>query len=155
MRYVLDTNILSEVTRKHPNFEVICWIQDHVEDVFTTSITIKELYYGLFLMPEGKRRRVLKETIDAIVKECSDRTFPYDAFCAYLCAELQASARSIGRSTALEDCMIAAICKRNNATLVTRNVKDFEYFGIDVVNPFEYESPTLAELKRREAGSTS
>jgi hypothetical protein len=48
--------------------------------------------------------------------------------------------------------MIAAICKRNDAVLVTHNVKDFDYVdGLEIIDPFTYESPLLAELKRREA----
>lgn len=150
--YVLDTNIISEIVKPHPDFSAICWIQDHVDDVAISVVSLEELYYGVFLMPEGKRRQKLKEAIDSIVRDCADRTLPFDAFCGYLCAEVHAAARQCGRVGTLEDIMIAAICLRHNATLVTRNVNDFEYVdGLNVIDPFGYESPILAELKRREA----
>lgn len=149
--YVLDTNVISEFTRPRIDGNVISWMYNHEGEVFTTSVNIQELYYGVLHMPKGKRRTRLYESIDAIVRDCANRTLPFDAFSGYLCAELRVKARELGRGASIEDLMIAAICKRNNATLVTRNVKDFDYLGIKVENPFEYESPTLLELKRRES----
>ncbi len=56
---------------------------------------------------------------------------------AFLCAELHEQALSRGKVPTIEDLTIAAICKRNDCVLATRNVKDFDYLAIDVVNPFE------------------
>ena len=89
--------------------------------------------------------------MDVISKECADRIAVFDSFSAYLCARLHAKAKSEGRQGTIEDCMIAAICQRNNAILVTHNVKDFEHYSIEVFDPFGYESDTLKELRRREA----
>ena len=152
MKYILDTNIISEIVKPRPDFNTISWIQDHTDDVAITSVSLEELYFGIFLMPDGKRKQSLKESIDAIVKDCTDRTLAFDAFCGYLCAEVHAAARKAGHAGTIEDFMIAAICLRHNATLVTRNVKDFDYVdGLDIIDPYTYESPVLAELKRREA----
>lgn len=151
MKYVIDTNVISEITKTVSNDNVLSWFWDHGEDVFLPAIGIEELYYGVLIMPEGKRKALLKGSIGAIVKECADRTLAYDGFSAYLCAELRAKARAMGRSSSIEDFMIAAICKRNDAVLVTHNVKDFDYLGIQVVDPFDYESPVLTRLKREEA----
>ena len=151
MKYVMDTNIVSEFLKPHPNQNAIWWAQDHNPDLLLNAVSIQELYFGLFTMPDGKRKESLKESIDAIVEECTDRILPFDAFTGYLCAEMHAFAKASGRPGTVEDLMIAAICKRNNAVLATHNTKDFDYLGIEVVDPFEYESETMKELRRREA----
>ena len=155
MPYIVDTNVVSEIMKPYPNFETICWLQDHEGEYYLTTVTLMELNYGVMRLPDGKRKQNLRRTLDMISREESGRMYSFDGFSAYYCADFRRIAAEIGRTPQLSDCMIAAICKRNDATLVTRNVKDFEYFDIDVVNPFEYESPTLAEPRRREAGSAS
>lgn len=155
MQYVLDTNIISEAMKVSPNHNALWWLQDHAEQVLLNAISIEEIYLGIFLLPDGRRKKRLKDAIDAIAKDCKDRILPFDAFCGYLCAELQAHARKIGRPSTIEDCMIAAICKRNNAVLATHNVRDFDYLGIQVVDPFEYESETFNNLKKRESHDAS
>ena len=155
MNYVLDTNIISEFTKPRPNPSVIDWAHDHNEEIFLNTVTLYELYYGIFCMPEGKLKKGLLETIDAIAEECSDRILGLDAFGSYLCAKMRSDAQRHGRQVTVEDAMIAAICQRNNATLVTHNTKDFEHFNIPLVDPFDYESETLKQLRREEAARRS
>lgn len=135
--YIADTNVLSELMKDNPSRSVIDWFWDHEGDIYTTAVTVEELYYGLLKMPEGKRRTNLQECMDAIVKDCAGKTFPFDGFSAYLCAKMRVEALASGHNPSLEDLMIAAITERHNATLATRNVKDFDYLGITLVNPFE------------------
>lgn len=137
MRYVADTNVVSELMKKDPSPDVIDWFFDHEGEVYLTSITVKELYFGMVRLPKGKRRRLLEEAISAIVMDCSDKTFPFDAFSAFICARLHDRALSSGRTPTIEDLMIASICQRNEAVLATRNVKDFQYLDIEVENPFD------------------
>ena len=151
MVYVLDTNIISEFVKKNANAGVIDWAQDHNEQLFITTVSIMELNYGIMRMPDGKRKGMLQEVINAIVEECADRVYPLDSFSAYLCAKLRCKAEALGRPPQIADCMIAAICQRNNATLVTHNTKDFEHYGIPLIDPFDYESDTLKQLRIREA----
>jgi predicted nucleic acid-binding protein len=86
VKYILDTNILSEIVKPRPDFNTISWIQDHTDEVAITSVSLEELYYGIFLMSDGKKKEALKSSIDAIVKDCTNRTLAFDAFCGYLCA---------------------------------------------------------------------
>lgn len=137
MNYVVDTNVVSELMRPQPSENVIDWFCDHEGQVWLTSITVKELYFGMLRLPEGKRKERLRQAITSIVMDCSSKTYSFDAFSAFLCAELHEQALSQGKAPAIEDLMIAAICKRNDCALATRNVKDFDYLAIDVVNPFE------------------
>lgn len=150
MIYILDTNIISEFMKPRANYGVIDWAQDHNSELFITTVTIMELQYGIMRMPDGKRKRALFEAINAITKECADRTLVFDGFSAYLCADMRCQAQRTGFTPQIADCMIAAICKRNDAVLVTHNVKDFESYGIELFDPFDYESPLMKELRGRE-----
>lgn len=149
--YVLDTNIVSEPMKPKPNHEAICWLQDFADESYLTTVTLMELYYGVMRLPDGKRKRVLTEALQAIANDCKDRILEFDSFSAFLCAEMRSKAQSAGVTPQMSDCMIAAICKRHDAVLVTHNGKDFEFFDIEVFDPFEYESEMLKELRRREA----
>lgn len=151
MPYVVDTNIISEVTKHRLNDNVLAWFWDYNQDVFLTTVSVMELHYGIMRLPDGKRKAALKTQINAIIKDCSDHIYPLDSFSAYLCADLRCRAHYAGRTPQIADLMIAAICKANNATLVTHNVKDFDYLGIDIVDPFDYEPLIRAELLHREA----
>lgn len=137
MRYLADTNVVSELMKPAPADAVIDWFQDNEGQVCISAVTVEELYFGLFLLPDGKRKERLKAAITGIVMDCSDKTLAFDAFSAYLCAELQAKAKSMGHVATIEDLMIASIALRNDAVLATRNTRDFDYLGIDCVNPFE------------------
>lgn len=149
--YVLDTNIISEVTKPAADWNAICWIQDHEAESFLTTVTIMELNYGIMRLPEGRRKASLRSHIDAITKDCGDRILDFDSFSAYLCAMMRCKAQAAGRVPEIADLMIAAICQRHDAVLVTHNMKDFDYIdGLEVIDPFAYESPTLFRLKQQE-----
>lgn len=137
MRYIADTNVISVLMSPLPNQPVIDWFWDHEGDIYITSITVKELFYGVFRLPEGRRKKSLYDAVTAIVKDCSDKVLGLDAFSGYLCAEMHADAIAQGLTPDIEDLMIAAIAKRNGCVLATRNVKDFAYLDIDLVNPSE------------------
>lgn len=137
MIYVVDTNIVSELMKERPNRDVVEWFWNHEGEIYLNAITIKELYFGAERLPEGKRKRTLKETIDGIAKDCAGKTFPFDSFCGYECAHLQQKSIKAGFNISSEDLMIAAIALRNNAVLATRNTKDFGCLGIELVNPYE------------------
>ena len=137
MNYIADTNVVSELMKPCPNEYVIDWFFDHEGFIFLTSVTVKELYFGMLRLPDGKRKERLRQAITAIVMDCSDKTYSFDAFSGYLCAELHDRAIKAGRVPTIEDLMIAAISKRNDCILATRSTKDFDYLDIDLVNPFE------------------
>ncbi|MDR1183350.1 MAG: type II toxin-antitoxin system VapC family toxin [Coriobacteriales bacterium] len=134
--YVIDTNVISELSKPNPAESVIKWVADAQNDCYLTAITLKELSYGMMLMDDGKRKNALRETIDSITREYEDKTLPFDASCSQICAKLEIQAIRTGHTPTIEDMMIAAICERHNAILVTRNTKDFHYLGINLINPF-------------------
>ena len=132
MLYIADTNVISELVKKEPSPNVLGWCESHEDELALT-----EMHFGALMLPEGKRRTKLLETIAQIIDVYESRTFSFDARAALECARLHRKAIAAGRTPTIEDLMNAAICICQDATLATRNVRDFDYLGIRLVNPFE------------------
>jgi hypothetical protein len=139
---LLDTNVLSEVTRKRPDETVIMWLDAlDAADVGTTAITVAELLYGVARLVPGRRKTRLTEAIYGLLNEdLAGRVEPFDAAAAEHYATLVAEAERAGRPISVADAQIAAICRKLNATLATRNTKDFTSTGIELVDPWGYHS---------------
>lgn len=129
---ILDTNVLSELMRSQPNSSVVRWIGQHeATSLHITSLTQAEILYGLEILPAGKRRSLLKATaISMFELDFSGRILSFDNNAAKLFATIAAKRKAIGRPISQIDAQIAAISLANNATLASRNVKDFEECGI-------------------------
>jgi hypothetical protein len=135
---VLDTNVLSEVLRPQPEPRVLAWLDGQpANSVFTTAITEGEILYGIRLLADGQRRRKLWDAATAIFNDdLGGRVLGFDSDAAAHYAEIAASRRAAGRPISQFDATIAAITRSHAASLATRNAKDFEGCGIDVVNPW-------------------
>ena len=136
---VLDTNVLSELLRPKPDSRVLGWLVGQPSAaLFTTAVSQGEILYGILLLPAGKRRQKLWDAVHGIFAEdFGGRVLGFDLEAAPLYAEIGAARRSAGRPIAQFDCQIAAMTRAHGATLATRNVRDFEACGIDVVNPWQ------------------
>lgn len=143
--FVVDTNIISETAKETPNPAVITWMKENADDLFLTSITVEELRFGEYMLPEGKRREALREWIDSLLFDYSESIFDFDARAANACAKFHELAIASGHTPTIEDLMIAGIAKTNNAVVVTRNIKDFEYLDLPLINPFDPESTGLID----------
>lgn len=135
--YLVDTCVISELVKKKPQEAVVDWLGNHETELYLSAITLEEMRFGALMLPEGKRRTALMESIDDLMAEFVARVWGIDALTADLCAQLHATAVSAGYTPTIEDLMIAATCIQQGATLVTCNVRDFDYLGIPFVNPFE------------------
>jgi len=132
---VLDTNVVSEVVRAEPSPTVIRWLEHQREAFAITSVNIGELFTGVHLLPQGKRRNGLMTAIEDVLLGLAVR-LPYDETAARIYASMREQAVIKGRGLAVEDGMIAAICIANGASLATRNVADFDFLPIRTVNPW-------------------
>jgi toxin FitB len=136
---VLDTNVISALMLDRPPVAVVQWLdrQPHLS-VWTTSITVFEIRFGLHSTPTGRRRAQQIATFERILADVIEqRIAPFDSAAAEQAAELAAERRSKGRPGELRDTMIAGIVLANHATLATRNRKHFEDIAKSVVDPWE------------------
>ena len=135
---VLDTNILSEFSRPSPNRGIIDWVDGLPSSTaHITAVTEAELRFGIRIMPSGKRRRKLLARLEVILREqFPGRILPFDSNAARSYADIAAARRAAGRPIGFADCQIAAIARSSGAAVATRNVKDFEGCGVEVINPW-------------------
>ena len=138
MRYVFDTNVLSEVMRDKPDPGVTAWLRTcPAEAMFTTAISRGEILYGIRRLPQGVRRHRLERAAQAMfAKEFADRVLPFDASAADIYADLRVARARSGRPLAAEDGMIAAIAKAEGAAVVTRDLAGFDGCGVTLVDPW-------------------
>ena len=134
--YLLDTNVVSELRRPRPHGAVLAWLADvSADQLFVSSVTIGEIQAGIEITREqdAARAEELRDWLDKVVD--SYVILPMDASVFREWARLMHR-----RSSALtEDAMIAATAIVHRLTVVTRNVRDFEQFGVELLNPFETE----------------
>ena len=138
MVVLLDTNVVSELIRKSPAPAVEAWVARHyLEDLFFSAVGEAELRYGAAILPAGRRRETLVSDIETMLLDAfEDRVLPFDSEAARAYAELAALRRSAGRPVAPADCQIAAIARSRNMAVATRNVRDFEDMGIEIIDPW-------------------
>jgi predicted nucleic acid-binding protein len=136
---VLDTNVISELTRHAPAPEVISWLDAlAATDVATTAITAAELLPGVAWRPGGRRKTELKAAVDGLLREdLSGRVLSFDEPAAHRYADIVSGRERLGRPIGAADAQIAAICRAVDATLATRNTDDFEQTGIELINPWK------------------
>lgn len=135
---VLDTNVLSELLRPEPDARVVGWLQaQRRAGLYTTSITRGEMFYGVQLLPEGRRRLQLQQVVSAVFStDMAGRVLLFDEAAADAYAEIAAARRRSGRPIGQLDAMIAGIAASRGADLATRNLGDFEDCGLRLIDPW-------------------
>jgi tRNA(fMet)-specific endonuclease VapC len=135
LRYLLDTNVLSEPMRPIPDPTVMDRIARAGDTIATASPVWHEIEFGRLRLPAGKRRRAIESIIDAFARVLV--ILPYDAGAAAWHARERARLNRLGRAPPFVDGQIAAIAAVNDHVLVTRNVRDFSGFhGLEVESWF-------------------
>ncbi|MDR2671914.1 MAG: type II toxin-antitoxin system VapC family toxin [Coriobacteriales bacterium] len=145
MMIVLDTTIISEPLSKQSDENVIAWLLQNQENLYTTAVTIRELLQNIYQLPPGKRRENLSAAVQHIVSAYKERVLPYEAEAAALHARIMSHAYSVGHQLSVEDGMIAAVCSVQGGSLATRNTKDFKKLGInlELIDPFSEPAPNV------------
>ena len=136
--FLLDTNVLSELTREVPHPGVIAFLAEQ-EDLWLPSLVVHELEYGVQLLPQGRRRDHLQALLTNIISTYADRILALDRPAAESAARLRAQARRMGRPLDLGDALIAGIAQSNVLTIATRNIRDFDYVEVAVISPWDFQ----------------
>ena len=142
MRYLLDTNVISELVSKQPNQNVLDWVQDTDENLLHLSvITIGEIKKGIEKLPSSARKDQLVDWLqDDLLQRFRDRLVSIDTEVMLHWGELTAQLEMIGKPLPAIDSLIAASVSQGDFVLVTRNTSDFMAAGIPTINPWEYSS---------------
>lgn len=135
---ILDTNVVSELMRPLPNAAVEGWAHRHRQrqQLWTTSITLAEIYSGVERLPAGRRRDQTAAAASDVFGSFADRILAFDPAAARQFALIVAGRDGAGLSIEGFDAQIAAICTVHGASVATRNVKDFLGTGIEVIDPW-------------------
>jgi predicted nucleic acid-binding protein len=136
---ILDTNVISEVTKPLANANVLAWInRQDVDDLFLTAINLAELLEGVAILPEGKRKDLLKASIqEAIAKLIRTPILPFDRAAALSFVSVKMLAKARRYTLPVADGQIAAIASMHGFAVATRDVEPFLAAGVPVVNPWE------------------
>lgn len=138
MRYLLDTNVISELVVRNPSRRVTEWL-DRVDEasLYLSVITIGELRKGIAKLPESSRRERLRAWLsDELLVRFERRVLALDVDAMLTWGDLMSRMDRAGTPLSAMDSLIAALALHHSCTLVTRNEEDFRAASIDVLNPW-------------------
>lgn len=137
MRYLLDTNIISNATKPSPSESLLAWLADqNDEDLYIASLTVAEIRRGILEKPAGKRRDDLEDWFggpEGPQALFAGRVLTFDEAAALIWARFMADGKASGRPRSALDTIIAALAEANGCIVVTDDAKDFH--GVEIVNP--------------------
>ena len=134
---VVDTNVISELMKSSPADSVRDWMLGQRQaELFTTSITVAEILYGIERLSDGQRKDVLRTAATDIFAAFENHVLPFGHEEAVAYASLVQRRDLLGLPINGFDAQIASICAAHQAILATRNGKDFEHSGITIVDPW-------------------
>ncbi|MGA1856335.1 type II toxin-antitoxin system VapC family toxin [Azospirillum sp. 11R-A] len=137
MRFLLDTNIISNIVKPTPSASLMAWMaEQNDEDLYISTLTVAEIRRGILQMPAGKRRDRLDAWFSGLEGPQSlfaGRILPFDESAALVWARLMAEGSAAGRPRSALDTVIAAVAEANGCITVTDNERDFA--GIQILNP--------------------
>ena len=135
---ILDTNVVSALMREIPERTLVSWLDQRPRSsIWTTSITVMEIQFGLQILPVGHRRELMTKSFEVMMeRKIEERIASFDRAAAGCAAELMASRRNKGRPVELKDTMIAGIVLSTNAVLATKNIAHFSDLGSRVIDPW-------------------
>jgi predicted nucleic acid-binding protein len=136
--FLLDTNVVSEWMKPHPNPGVVAWLADADEDrTFLSVVTLTELRHGIERLAAGNRRKRLDEWLqEELPLRFEGRILAIDRAVADACGKVVARGEARGRRMEAMDAFIAATAEVHRLTLITRNTSDFEFVVKNLLNPW-------------------
>jgi toxin FitB len=136
-RYLLDTNIISNITKPVPSESLMVWMAEQIdENLFVASLTVAEIRRGILEKPAGRKREQLDAWFSGPEGPSAlfaGRVLSFDQRAALIWARLMADGTAKGKPRSALDIIVAAIAEANDCIVVTDNEKDFS--DIEIVNP--------------------
>jgi toxin FitB len=142
---IIDTNVVSELMLPSPSEMVVGWVRANEPELYTTSITLAEIHYGIQRLADGHRKRLLRSTAEEVFLQFEERVLAFDAEAALVYATIVSDRDRAGLPIDGFDAQIAAICRTHRAALATRNTKDFQDTGIEVIDPWQLGQPASTD----------
>jgi len=138
LKYLLDTNIISEFISKQPNEKVLDFIKSLDEDdIYLSVITIGEIKIGIEKVKSETKKETLSNWLYSdLLERFNNKIVNIDTDIMLKWGEVNANLQSIGKPIPIMDSLIASTCLSKNFILITRNEKDFYNFDIEMRNPF-------------------
>ena len=133
--YLLDTNVISELTKVAPEPKVVNFLTDN-DDLWLPAIVMYELEFGLQILLHGRRLEQLRTLQSSVLNEYEDRIISIGRREAEMTAILQAEARRSGYTVNLADSLVAGTARVHDLCVVTRNVRDFEPLSVTILDPW-------------------
>ena len=137
MSWLVDTNVLSEPTQKHPEAKVVAWLREHAGEHYVSSVTVGELTYGIRRLPAGLKRRNPEVWLELTLDRLEGRVLALNTRIAGEWGALTAELEARGHKMPTADGQIAATVRRHGLTVVTDNTVDFKQSGVKILNPFD------------------
>lgn len=134
----LDTNVISESLKKAPEPKVIAWLVRHDAELALPTVAIAEIAFGIEKIRPDERSQRLEQGLEDWRRRFAGRVFGLTEEAALAYGDIMAMARRLGRPMSVQDGMIAAIARVQNGILATRNLRDFEITGLELVSPWEH-----------------
>ncbi|MES2193102.1 MAG: type II toxin-antitoxin system VapC family toxin [Pseudomonadota bacterium] len=138
--YLVDTNIISAAAPFRPvPVELVEWMDTHSASLFLSAVTVAEIADGIAkLRREGAKRKSadLAAWLEAVLHLYGDRVLPFDVAAARIAGAISDRARGQGQMPGFADIMIAATAQHHGLTILSRNLRHFEPFGVAVIDPF-------------------
>ncbi|MGM0624078.1 MAG: type II toxin-antitoxin system VapC family toxin [Campylobacterota bacterium] len=138
MKYLLDTNIISELISKKPNEKVLNFVNNlNPDDVYLSAVTIGEIQAGIQSVQSKTRKKSLEEWLhEDLFKKFENRIVSIDVNTMLTWGNTNHSLKKLGKPLPIMDSIIGATCISKNFILITRNEKDFQNLDIEIINPF-------------------
>lgn len=139
-RFLLDTNIISNVVKSVPSPHLLAWLADRADgDLFVSTMTLAEIWRGILELPAGRRRSDLEcwfAGAEGPAALFAGRILPFDAASAPAWGDLMAQGRRAGRPRSALDMIVAGVAIAHHCIVVTDNERDFE--GLEILNPLRF-----------------
>lgn len=137
MKYLADTDLVSEPRQKIPNPRAIQWLREHDHELCLSAITIGEIKKGIELYPDSRKKVDLSAWLEGLLRDFEGCVLPFTEAEALTWGKLYAKAQKAGRKPPAMDSLNAAIALHHGVILATRNQADYIGTGVKTVNPWK------------------